>query len=287
LRLPGVRHRGWGGLARLWLPVLAWASLIFALSSVPDLGTGLGGWDLLLRKLAHAAEYAVLGALLVRATARPRLATVLGTLYAASDELHQSLVPGRMGSPLDVAIDAVGVVVGAFLWHRLLARRGVVTQAPALAVDLDGVLGDTRPLWEAWLGAAADHVGLAAGDLPSDRGEAAAELDRRGAGNWRALLERFSEERAPVYLRRDSATSATLRLLADSGRVIGVFTDAPEPLARVALAQLGGERRVTALEAGDGALERLLSRLGDDAVVLRRREDLQAVAESAPVTQSY
>ena len=54
-----------GSFARLWLPVVAWAALIFAFSSVPDLGTGLGGWDLVLRKIAHAAEYAILGALLV------------------------------------------------------------------------------------------------------------------------------------------------------------------------------------------------------------------------------
>jgi VanZ family protein len=105
----------------LWLPV-AWAALIFALSSVPDLGTGLGGWDLVLRKLAHAAEYAVLGALLQRALNRPALAFALGTLYALSDEIHQSFVPGRQGSPLDVALDAAGVAVGVALWHRAQRR---------------------------------------------------------------------------------------------------------------------------------------------------------------------
>jgi VanZ family protein len=112
-----------GSVVRLWLPVVAWAALIFALSSVPDLGTGLGGWDLVLRKLAHAAEYAVLGALLLRATARPGAAFVLGTLYAVSDELHQSFVPGRAGSPLDVALDTVGVAIGIVLWQVVRARR--------------------------------------------------------------------------------------------------------------------------------------------------------------------
>ena len=112
-----------GSRARLWLPVVAWAALIFALSSVPDLGTGLGGWDLVLRKIAHAGEYAVLGALLVRATGRAGLAFALGALYAVSDEIHQSLVPGRLGSPLDVVIDAVGVAVGIVLWQSLRARR--------------------------------------------------------------------------------------------------------------------------------------------------------------------
>ena len=112
-----------GSLVRLWLPVVAWAALIFALSSVPDLGTGLGGWDLVLRKIAHAGEYAVLGALLVRATGRAGVAFVLGTLYAISDEAHQSFVPGRLGSPVDVAIDAVGVAVGVVVWQSVRARR--------------------------------------------------------------------------------------------------------------------------------------------------------------------
>ena len=112
-----------GPFLRNWLPVLIWAGLIFGFSSVPDLGTGLGGWDLLLRKIAHAAEYAVLGALLARATGRAGLAFVLGSLYALSDEIHQSFVPGRVGAPLDVAIDTVGVAVGVALWQLVNARR--------------------------------------------------------------------------------------------------------------------------------------------------------------------
>jgi hypothetical protein len=103
---------------RLWLPVVAWAGLIFALSSVPDLGTGLGGWDLTLRKLAHAGEYAVLGALLLRALRRGVPAFALGVAYAISDEVHQHFVPGRRGAPLDVLIDAVGVGLGVLAWRR-------------------------------------------------------------------------------------------------------------------------------------------------------------------------
>ncbi len=118
-RAIGHRHR-W---LLLWLPVVAWAALIFAFSSVPDLGTGLGGWDLVLRKLAHAAEYAVLGALLLRATGRIGVALALGVAYAVSDEIHQTFVPGRAGKPLDVAIDTVGVVCGIALGHCLRSRR--------------------------------------------------------------------------------------------------------------------------------------------------------------------
>jgi VanZ family protein len=112
-----------GSRARLWLPVVAWAALIFAFSSVPDLGTGLGGWDHALRKLAHAAEYAILGALLLRATGRAGPALALGVLYAVSDEVHQSFVPGRVGSPLDVALDALGVAIGVLAWQALRSRR--------------------------------------------------------------------------------------------------------------------------------------------------------------------
>jgi VanZ family protein len=105
-----------------WLPVVAWAALIFALSSIPDLGTGLGGWDLALRKIAHAAEYAVLGVLLVRAVGRELPAAALGIAYAVTDEVHQTFVPGRQGAPLDVVIDAVGVLVGVYVLSRATGR---------------------------------------------------------------------------------------------------------------------------------------------------------------------
>ena len=107
-----------------WLPVVAWAGLIFALSSIPDLGTGLGGWDLLLRKLAHAAEYAVLGALLLRALGRELPAVVAGIAYAVSDEVHQAFVPGRDGAALDVLVDAAGVLIGVYVVGRA-ARRAL------------------------------------------------------------------------------------------------------------------------------------------------------------------
>ena len=68
----------------------------------------------------------MLGALLVRATDRAGLAFVLGALYAVTDELHQVFVPGRMGSPLDVAIDVVGVAGGVLLWQRVASVRRAV-----------------------------------------------------------------------------------------------------------------------------------------------------------------
>ncbi len=109
-------------LLTVWLPVLIWAAVIFTLSSIPSLSTGLGTWDTILRKAAHLAEYAVLGGLLYRALGREPLALAAGIAYAATDELHQYFVRGRHASPVDVAIDAVGVAVGMLLWLRLRKR---------------------------------------------------------------------------------------------------------------------------------------------------------------------
>jgi VanZ family protein len=102
----------------VWLPVVAWAALIFVVSAQPDLATGLGTWDTILRKLAHVVEYAILGALLLRAFALRVPALAAGIAYAISDEIHQAFVPGRYASALDVAIDAAGVVVGVLLYER-------------------------------------------------------------------------------------------------------------------------------------------------------------------------
>jgi VanZ family protein len=109
-------------LLTVWLPVVAWAAVIFTLSSIPSLSTGLGTWDTVLRKGAHVTEYAVLGALLYRALGRETLALAIGIAYAATDELHQYFVRGRHASPVDVAIDAVGLACGMLLWLRVRDR---------------------------------------------------------------------------------------------------------------------------------------------------------------------
>jgi phosphoglycolate phosphatase-like HAD superfamily hydrolase len=152
--------------------------------------------------------------------------------------------------------------------------------ARPVAIDLDGALGDTRPLWDAWLDAASGVLGVEPSALPADRGAAADELDGLGAGNWRTLLARFGEERAAIYLRRDPSVGTALRALAAAGCEVGVFTDAPEPLARVALAQLGASRRVATLETGSGALDRLRARLGKDTIVVRTRDELARTAST-------
>jgi phosphoglycolate phosphatase-like HAD superfamily hydrolase len=140
-----------------------------------------------------------------------------------------------------------------------------VPVSATVVVDLDGALGDTRALWDAFLADAARRFGsiapLDVAALPADRVEAAAALDRwaeQGVGDWRRALERFAEDHAPVHVRPDAEANAALRRLRSSGARIVVVTDAPAELAQVALAHLGVARSVDELRAGE--------RPGSDAV---------------------
>lgn len=107
-----------------WAPPLALMAVIFFFSHQPDLSSGLGNWDLVGRKIVHFAEYAVLCVLWWRVLAgragRRRAimaAAAISFAYAVSDEVHQSFVEGRNGSPVDVAIDSAGIAA-ASLWLR-------------------------------------------------------------------------------------------------------------------------------------------------------------------------
>jgi VanZ family protein len=100
-----------------WLPVVLWLGVIFAFSSIPSLSSGLGTWDYVLRKGAHMTEYAVLACLLARAVGSYGWAFALAVAYAATDEFHQTFVRGRHGTPVDVAIDGVGALIGLWAWR--------------------------------------------------------------------------------------------------------------------------------------------------------------------------
>ena len=108
----------------LWLPVVLWAAMIFAFSAIPSLNSGLGTWDYVLRKGAHMTEYAVLAVLLRRALGRDAPALLLASAYAVTDEVHQTFVSGRHGTPIDWAIDTVGALLGLALlrWWRQRSR---------------------------------------------------------------------------------------------------------------------------------------------------------------------
>jgi phosphoglycolate phosphatase-like HAD superfamily hydrolase len=146
-----------------------------------------------------------------------------------------------------------------------------------VAIDLDRALGDTRPLWDAFLVDAARRYGSIArldpAALPRDRDDAAAALDawaEQGVGDWRKALRRYAEDHAPVHLRPDPGVNAAVRALKRDGARVVVFTDAPDALARVALAHLGLERTVDVVEAGRGARERATA----GARVIERSADL-------------
>ena len=82
-------------------------------------------WEVIFRKLGHVTGYAMLTALwawaLQGAVGRPLLVAVCISLaYACTDELHQTFVRGRTGTPADVGVDAIGMAIAALL---IRARR--------------------------------------------------------------------------------------------------------------------------------------------------------------------
>jgi len=124
------------GRARLlaWLPALAWMGLIFGLSSLGEVpGDSEGTAGFLKDALGHVAEYGMLAVLLwwalISTWRQPGgraflLALVVSSLYGGSDELHQTLVPGRDGNFLDLSLDMLGAGVAMLaLWLRERRRR--------------------------------------------------------------------------------------------------------------------------------------------------------------------
>lgn len=80
--------------------------------------------DNVVRKTAHFAEYAVLGGLLAMLGSFIHfhgvwLPWLLGTLYACTDEWHQAYSPGRACAPMDVLIDACGVLAGILIFKAI------------------------------------------------------------------------------------------------------------------------------------------------------------------------
>jgi VanZ family protein len=116
-----------------WLPMLVWMAWIFYLSDQPSLprpGRRVGVSDSTFDYSAHMATFGFLAILVWRAikarprflptwlTAQPKLtAGIIAALYAASDEIHQSFVPGRWAKFSDWAVDVVGIVAALLLIH--------------------------------------------------------------------------------------------------------------------------------------------------------------------------
>ena len=122
---------------KLWVPVFGWCGFIFYLSGIPQLGTGWGVWDLILRKAAHITEYFILTVRLYRAFKcsfnLPSFYLSIWTfslsfLYAVSDEIHQTFVPTRNPSPNDVLFDTLGIIAFyLFIKYNNKFRKTVVS----------------------------------------------------------------------------------------------------------------------------------------------------------------
>ena len=110
-----------------WFPALLMMATIFGSSSVPATELpNFGPWDLVVKKGGHVLGYALLAlaywAGLHFDGHRWWLALLFTLIYAASDEFHQSFVPGRHPSWVDVlAFDGGGAVIalGLAYWARL------------------------------------------------------------------------------------------------------------------------------------------------------------------------
>jgi hypothetical protein len=143
------------GLGRIGIATAAWAAIIFATSCrfierrvfidfvkkyIPagmpqDLWVSF--WQLFgifVVKAYHVAEFALLCGLLYTLFRRslawqPRRAVIaaatIAVLYAISDEWHQTFIPGRGGTWVDVMIDGagIGIAVAWVLWKSRTARR--------------------------------------------------------------------------------------------------------------------------------------------------------------------
>ena len=118
---------------KYWAPPLLYMALIFAISSMKQPPFPMPEFEwFTIDKLYHFIEYAILGGLLARAflKAKPSvvpsqliwgLAAVLSILYGASDEWHQTFVPGRLATVADWVADVLGSiagVLGAYLYYK-------------------------------------------------------------------------------------------------------------------------------------------------------------------------
>lgn len=112
-----------------FLPALALMGLIFAFSAMPSDDVDRGVLVLIARKLVHFGEYFLLCALWwyalsTRVDARRALvaAVAIAVGYAITDEIHQTLVDGRVGTWRDVLIDSAGALAAAWLIARTRIR---------------------------------------------------------------------------------------------------------------------------------------------------------------------
>jgi VanZ family protein len=115
-------------LLRTWGPSLLIMAVIFGFSSIPSREMPhFGLADFLVKKGGHATGYALLALCNMRALGWQRnrwpVAWLLAVIYSATDEFHQSFVPGRTPALTDIGIDALGAALGLLIWGWKSAFR--------------------------------------------------------------------------------------------------------------------------------------------------------------------
>ncbi|MCX6783733.1 MAG: VanZ family protein [candidate division WWE3 bacterium] len=113
-------------LLTIYLPIFIWAGLIFLGSST--VGRSVSNVrliDFLAHKFVHVTEYVIFYVLLQRSTKKWWLSLIILGIFAITDEIHQSFVPGRSPRITDVLIDissgTLGIVI-LNLWSKLLPK---------------------------------------------------------------------------------------------------------------------------------------------------------------------
>ena len=84
----------------------------------------------LVRKSAHFTLYFILGLLIISFLKEFGLSKksiiisiIVVLLYAVSDEIHQTFIPGRSGEVLDVLIDTIGGSLSTVLYYLIYRRN--------------------------------------------------------------------------------------------------------------------------------------------------------------------
>lgn len=109
---------------------LFWALFIITASSIPKLHAPNLGFRFM-DKIIHFGVYLVLGFFIQRSLRIERsssaftwiLAFVIGALFGASDEWHQSFVPGRTTDVFDWAADCAGIACGQWIFFKTAWRK--------------------------------------------------------------------------------------------------------------------------------------------------------------------
>ena len=122
---------GQSKLLRFWFPVILYSGIIFCVSSIPDMKIPLR--EVWFDKVLHVLEYMPFGFFLARGLYNTKIPVFTGMfwaavfsisfLYGASDEFHQSFVPGRNAGVDDVIADTVGGAIGGYIYSLSLNQN--------------------------------------------------------------------------------------------------------------------------------------------------------------------